>query len=302
MSVPTPLYLLSGPTASGKTGFAHLLADRLNLRLLSVDSMMVYRGMDIGTAKPTPDEIACYEYAGLNLADPGENFSTGHWLRAISSELDERPTLAVGGTGLYFRALTQGLSHDDPDPVSDTDLDVDTLRRRIRERDPEMLDQLADPHNPRRLERALARLEAGQPPPDHWKEMSLFPIPVLRREVSELNERILQRTRHMFAEGLLEETRHLLEAETLTGTAGQAIGYAEATSVLRGESSVEQAGEAVSTRTRRYAKRQRTWFRNQMDARWVDVTDQDDPQLIADRLAEIWQDTGPFLFDRGAHV
>lgn len=302
MSACTPLYLLSGPTASGKTGVAHLLADRLNLRLLSVDSMMVYRGMDIGTAKPSPDEIDHYGYAGLNLADPGDRFSTGHWLRAVSRELDDRPTLAVGGTGLYFRALTQGLSSEVPDPVSAIDLDVETLRMRIRERDPKMLDQLADPHNPRRLERALARLEAGQPLPDHWKETASFPIPVLRREVSELNERILQRTRQMFAEGLIEETKQLLNAGTLTGTAGQAIGYAEAASVLRGEFTLEQAVEAVATRTRRYGKRQRTWFRNQMDARWLDVTDQDDLQLIADRLAGVWQDTGPFLFDRGAHV
>lgn len=302
MNAPTPLYLLSGPTASGKTGLAHLLADRLNLRLLSVDSMMVYRGMDIGTAKPTPDEITRYDYAGLNLADPGDRFSTGHWLRAVSRELDDRPTLAVGGTGLYFRALIQGLSPEDPEPVSESDLDADSLRARIRERDPDMLDQLADPHNPRRLERALARLEAGQPLPDHWKETASFPIPVLRREVSELNARILQRARQMFAEGLLEETDRLLEDGTLNGTAGQAIGYAEAASVLRGGATVEQAVEAVATRTRRYAKRQRTWFRNQMDARWLDITDQDDPQLIADRLAAIWQDAGPFFFDRGAHV
>ncbi|MEX2607650.1 MAG: tRNA (adenosine(37)-N6)-dimethylallyltransferase MiaA, partial [Kiritimatiellia bacterium] len=270
MSARTPLYLLSGPTASGKTGLAHLLADRLNLRLLSVDSMMVYRGMDIGTAKPTPHEITRYEYAGLNLADPGERFSTGQWLRAVSRDLDERPTLAVGGTGLYFRALIQGLPPKDPVSAADTDLDVESLQARIRERDPGVLGQLADPQNPRRLERALARLKAGQPQPGHWKETANFPIPVLRREVSELNERILQRTRCMFTEGLLEETRRLLETGTLTGTAQQAIGYAEAAAVLRGESTVEQAVEAVATRTRRYAKRQRTWFRNQMDARWLD--------------------------------
>ena len=89
----TQLFLLSGPTASGKTDLAHKLADRMGLRLLSVDSMMVYQDMNIGTAKPTEAEILAYDYSGLNLVEPGEAFSVGDWIRAIRLQLDDRPTL-----------------------------------------------------------------------------------------------------------------------------------------------------------------------------------------------------------------
>lgn len=292
----TPLYLFSGPTASGKTGLAHRLADRMGLRLLSVDSMMVYRGMDIGTAKPTPGEIERYDYAGLNLVDPGERFSTGDWLRAVERQLDGRPTLAVGGTGLYFRALVHGLEPEGGALEETPEADANTLGSEIRVLDPEALDRLADPHNPRRLARALAWLRAGKPLPSHWRERDEFPIPVLRRPSPELNERIHHRAADMFAAGLLEETRRLLDAGRLDGTAAQAIGYAEAAAALRGDLDRGQAIEAVAVRTRRYAKRQRTWFRNQMDARWIDLAADTDPGETTDRVAEVWEDTGPLVY------
>ncbi len=302
MSATTPLYLLSGPTASGKTSVAHLLAERMNLRLLSVDSMMVYQGMDIGTAKPTPEEIRKYHYAGVNLVSPGERFSTGKWIRQISEQLDERPTLAVGGTGLYYRAMIDGLPPENSSPSPEAPQSVESLQARIRELDPTALATLADPQNPRRLERALAWLENGQALPQSWKERSGFPIAVLRRPTEELNRRIHLRIQEMFAQGLLEETRNLLASGKLEGTASQAIGYQEAQAVLEKEWGLEKAIEQLSTRTRRYAKRQRTWFRNQMDARWVDVEKSQNAELIADKVATIWQETGPFLFDRSVYV
>lgn len=301
MKPVTPLYLLSGPTASGKTAVAHLLAERMGLRLLSVDSMMVYRGMNIGTAKPSPEEITRYDYCGLDLVSPSEAFSTGEWLRRLSAELDGRPTLAVGGTGLYFRALIDGLSEDSPSAEVLPPMSVLELQARIRQLDPHALDQLADPGNPRRLERALTWLQAGKPLPSAWQKQSTFPPAVLRRPVDELNRRIHQRTEEMFARGLLEETRRLLADGNLSGTAAQAIGYAEAAEVLAGKRSLPEAIEKVATRTRRYAKRQRTWFRNQMNARWVDVENDENPELTADKVAAIWQTTGPFSFTPAAH-
>lgn len=302
MNTCTPLFLLSGPTASGKTAVAHLLAERMQLRLLSVDSMMVYRGMNVGTAKPTPEEINKFAYAGLNLADPGEAFSTGKWLRSISTQLDERPALAVGGTGLYFRALIDGLPPETPGKAAGNAQSVEDLRMRIRELNPEALQSLADPQNPRRLERALSWLEAGKPLPSTWQNRSGFPVPVLRRPVEELNRRITQRAAEMFQQGLLEETRDLLAGGGLEGTATQAIGYQEAREVLEGNWDVDQAVEKLATRTRRYAKRQRTWFRNQMDARWIDVENDQNPEFIADKIAEVWQETGPFHFDRSDYA
>ncbi|MDF3128615.1 tRNA (adenosine(37)-N6)-dimethylallyltransferase MiaA [Kiritimatiellaeota bacterium B1221] len=302
MSATTPLYLLSGPTASGKTTIAHILADRMNLRLLSVDSMMVYQGMDIGTAKPSAEEIQKYHYAGVNLVPPGEQFSTGKWIRHISAQLDERPTLAVGGTGLYFRAIIDGLPPENNTASPAPPQSVQAMQSRIHELDPDALRTLADPQNPRRLERALAWLENSQPLPQTWKERSGFPIAVLRRPTEELNQRILQRIVEMFEQGLLDETRNLLAHGKPEGTASQAIGYKEAQAVLDNKWDLNQAIEELSTRTRRYAKRQRTWFRNQMEARWVDVENSANPELIADKVAGIWQETGPYLFDRSPYV
>jgi tRNA dimethylallyltransferase len=302
MSPFTPLYFLSGPTASGKTSVAHHLAEKMGLRLLSVDSMMVYRQMDIGTAKPTDEEIAAYHYAGLNLAEPGEDFSTGKWLRTISKELDDRPTLAVGGTGLYFRAVIDGLP---PESAASNRLEVlsaENLRAKIKVLDADALNQLADPWNPRRLERALQRLESGNPLPKAWADRAGFPVAVLRRPVEKLNQRIHQRAEKMFQEGLLEETQLLLNQGNLVGTAAQAIGYREAQAILENRLGKEEALEALATRTRRYAKRQRTWFRNQMDSKWVDIESDSTLENITDKVAEIWQDCGPFPFDRNLYV
>ena len=120
---------------------------------------------------------------------------------------------------------------------------------------------------------------------------------MLRRDRDLLNHRIHRRAADMFEQGLLEETRDLIQDDALQGTAAQAIGYKEAAAVLSGDLEVPEAVEAVATRTRRYAKRQRTWFRNQMDARWIDVADGDTPETIADRVAAVWEKTGPFRFD-----
>ena len=298
----TPLFLLSGPTASGKTELAHALADRHGLRLLSVDSMMVYRDMDIGTAKPTPAEIKTYAYAGLNLVDPGTRFSTGDWLRCVRRQLDDRPTLAVGGTGLYFRALTQGLTPDagaEKDKKPDAEADVAALQAKIRCLDPGALSRIADPENPRRLARALTWLQAGKPLPQHWADLDPVPLPVLRLPVPWLDERIRTRAAAMFAAGLLEEAARLRgHYGALPGTAAQAIGYQEAFAVLEGTLTPEAAAGAVARRTRKYAKRQRTWFRNQMAARWVDRAPESDLEGLLRGIEDIWRATGPFWFQR----
>lgn len=292
----TPLFCLSGPTASGKTDLAHRAAELMGGRLLSVDSMMVYRGMDIGTAKPTEEERGRYDYAGLDLVEPTEPFSTGAWLRAVRDQLDDRPTFAVGGTGLYFRALLEGLTPEVDLPEVDPGLSVAELQAEIRERDAGVLDQLADPENPRRLARALQWLRAGQSLPNHWKSAGhKAQLPVLQWPVAALNARIALRAEAMFAQGVLEEARGLRDRyAVLPGTAAQAIGYREAFAVLDGACTQVEAVEAVTVRTRRYAKRQRTWFRNQIQP----VPVEGDRKEVLDELLQVWQDLGPFWLNR----
>ncbi len=290
----TPLYLLSGPTASGKTGFAHRLADRMGCRLLSVDSMMVYRGMDIGTAKPTEDEQQQYAYAGLNLVDAGKPFSTGAWLQQVRAQLDDRPTLAVGGTGLYFQALVYGLDEAPAEEVR-SPADVNALRDEIQRLDPQALSQLADPSNPRRLERAVEFLRAGKSLPESWAQKQKLRLPVLRRPTEELNARIAERVEQMFEGGLLEECCRLMDAGCLTGTAAQAIGYREVKAVLDGSLSVSEAKERICTRTRQYAKRQRTWFRNRFAACWIDLDADTAEDTVLAEIERAWKQTGPLF-------
>ena len=288
----TELFLLSGPTASGKTDLAHKLADRMGLRVLSVDSMMVYQDMNIGTAKPTQAEILAYDYAGLNLVDPGTPFSVGDWIRAIRLQLDDRPTIAVGGTGLYYRALISGLEDDDVETPDDLPEDVAGLQARLNQADPHALAQLPDPENPRRLARAIAWREAGKPLPLEAPDKETT-VPVLERPTEELAARIHKRAGIMLNQGLLGETQALLDRGLLTGTAAQAIGYAEAAACLSGEMTREEAIEKIATRTRRYAKRQRTWFRNQMQAEWIDA----DARDVLERIQRVWEKTGPVRFE-----
>lgn len=290
----TPLYFLSGPTASGKTELAHQLAARNGWRLLSADAMMVYRGMNVGTAKPTAAEIEAFDYAGVDLVDPDQPFSVGDWLRAVSGQLDERPTLVVGGTGLYFRALLEGLAPAADLPEVDDTRPLSELQAELQALDPAALGQLADPENPRRVARAIAWLRAGQPLPRHWRQgHARHPVPVLRWPTPLLDERIHCRTRQLFAGGLLEEAEGLLNRYSgISKTARQAIGYSEAFEVVGGRMTLEAAVAAVALRTRQYAKRQRTWFRNQLSAVWVDLPWED----AADFLQKVWQERPPFTF------
>jgi tRNA dimethylallyltransferase len=296
----TPLFFLTGPTASGKTGLAHRIAGQTGWRILSADSMMVYRGMDIGTAKPSPEERRRHDYLGLDLVDPGQLFSTGAWLRAVRERMDDRPLIVTGGTGLYFRALSGGLAPEPPQTMEEgrglERMSVPELQEHLRSLGADALECLADPGNPRRLIRAIQWLEAGRQPPSHWQPArESVPVPVLNLPVPDLDAGIHRRAGQMFEAGLLQE------AETLRarhggalGTASQAIGYAEAFQVLDEYMSPAEAVDAVALRTRRYAKRQRTWFRNQMRAIWIDPRD---PHAM-NHVMRCWQEHGPVWFSR----
>jgi tRNA dimethylallyltransferase len=299
-----PLIAIVGPTASGKTELALALAARLPVEILVADSRQVYRGMDVGTAKPDAAALASVPHHLIDLARPDEPFTVAQWVqraRALLPEIADRGTLPmiVGGTGLYVSALLDG--HDyvaQPwSPETGARLagelaaeGVEPLAARLAAADPEAAARI-DLRNPRRVLRALERSEAGggggMPTSDPYRGRIAL-IGISRpREV--LYRRIDARATQLFAAGMLDEVRALLDAgygPELRPMSGH--GYHEAISHLAGEWSLERAIEVTARRTRQYAKRQLTWFRRDPRIMWLAAGDQpaDDPGLVerADQL------------------
>ncbi|MCU0858068.1 MAG: tRNA (adenosine(37)-N6)-dimethylallyltransferase MiaA, partial [Pontiellaceae bacterium] len=268
-------FVLVGPTASGKSAVAQRIAEQTGAPLISADSMNIYRGMDIGTAKPPPAERARVNTYGIDLAAPTDSFSVGNWLAAIRPAFRslEFPIVA-GGTGLYVKCLLAGL---DDLPSADVALRERTekiplaeLQAEAHRLAPEAYAALADKENPRRLIRLL---ECGKkaPSPRRWKT-ELPVVTGLHVERDILHKRITERVEKMYADGLLEEARELLRLE-LSPTAQHAIGYAEAFAVLRGGLSEAEAKEKTIIRTRQLSKRQMTWFRRQLHVEWIETAE-----------------------------
>lgn len=312
-----PAFLLVGATATGKTAVAEWIACRCGCDILAADSMTLYRGMDIGTAKPDPATRRELSYLGLDLALPGEVFSVGSWLDAVRGQLAERAyvgeppvpggvgrrLIVCGGTGLYVKALLQGLQPSvAADPAARARWEalhaaggVAALGEALQRISPAAYDAVADKLNPRRLIRALELAEAGQPPPTSWKSARAQPaIAGLRADVATLRRRIEARVRAMFAAGLVEEVRRLLvEYPQWSQTARQAIGYAEALACLEGRMSPAAAVEQTVRRTVQLAKRQRTWFTRQVNVRWIDVGESTDAGALGEKVLECWRECGP---------
>jgi tRNA dimethylallyltransferase len=300
---------IAGPTASGKSELAMRLAERLGGEIISVDSMQVYRGLDIGTAKPSPKERERIVHHLIDVVDLKESFSAAQFvaLAAIASrEIRRRGRVAIfcGGTGLYFKAYMEGLGIATP-PNSKLRLELETqateaLLKELAECDPALYATI-DKKNRRRVIRAIEVLRTtGRPfseqrskwrlsaslrnhdePPSHPCFLGL------ERAAEDLNERINQRVERMFERGLVDETRQLLALGLAANpTAMQAIGYRQATEYLRGERSFAQTVELVKTRTRQFAKRQRTWFRRQTAANWIHLAPGQSAETVAAGLAE----------------
>ena len=301
-------HILVGPTASGKSAVAlHLaLAARPPRPILSADSMTIYRGMDLGTAKPDAQERAAVPSFGFDLADPDRTFSVGDYLAAMQAAA---PALAacralpivVGGTGLYVKGLTEGLDSaavDDPTPRAAAEAllnaeGLEALQAATRALNPEQYARLRDPENPRRVVRAYELLASGHSLPIA-EERPRPKVAGLRLPPDELRARIARRARQMFAYGLVEEVRGLrAKYPALSETARHAIGYEEAGRVLDGKIREEEAIRLVAVRTGQYAKRQMTWFRHQADVVWVEVGPDDSTERIAGRVAKIWASHGP---------
>ncbi|HPG01248.1 MAG TPA: tRNA (adenosine(37)-N6)-dimethylallyltransferase MiaA [Kiritimatiellia bacterium] len=301
----TRAYFLVGPTACGKTEIAQRIAKREGWGILSADSMLVYRGMDIGTAKPTAEERDGVSYGGLDLVDPSESFSVGRYVTVARSYLEEarqagRATIVAGGTGLYVKCLTEGLAPlPEEDPVLRNRLEecleargVEGLQDELRRLDEARLRELKDPLNPRRLIRAieLAHHRADRRPA--WAGRPDVPLVGLFMEPGMLAKRIEARVAQMYEHGLLDEAADLRERVALSKTALQAIGYAEAFSVLDGKLSVGEAMYHTAVRTRQLAKRQMTWFRRQARVEWVTVERGMRADDVAEAVSMLWRTYG----------
>jgi len=301
-------YFLVGPTAAGKTTVAQRLAESMGADILSADSMLVYQGMNIGTAKPSAAEQSRVRYWGLDLVEPSESFSVARFIqearRCFESARERGVTVIIaGGTGLYIKALLNGLDElPDPSPeirarwqaVLERD-GVEGLRTALAARNPAWLQVLADPSNSRRLMRALELMDSGfSEPPQSWGKRSRESwVTGLEVPRDVLIQRIELRVNEMYAAGLLNETQALMARYgALSETAAGAIGYAEAMSCLKGTLSRAAAVQLTIQRTRQLAKRQMTWFRHQMRVFWVPVAGIDLDALVA-KVAEDWMQHGP---------
>lgn len=293
-----------GPTASGKSAVALEIArQRGDVELVSVDSMQVYRGMDIGTAKPSPAERAEVPHHLIDIADPGEDFSVARFQREMQAavagiEQRGRVPVFVGGTGLYLRSVTDDLEIPGqwPDVRAELEAEPDTaaLHGRLFALDPVAAGRM-EPTNRRRVVRALeVTLGSGRPFSSFGPGLDTYPpSPVFQAGLAldrdELARRVEGRFRAMVDAGLLDEVRALQKQhpDGFSRTAAQALGYAEAAAHLRGELTLDEAVATAVQRTRTFAVRQERWFRRDPRIRWYDATGK--PVAVAAQVLGDWQ-------------
>jgi tRNA dimethylallyltransferase len=299
-------WFLTGPTAGRKTEVGVALAQRIGAEIVSMDSMALYRGMDIGTAKPSPRELGAVRHHLIDVLQPHEEFSVAEYLAAASRTASDirargREVLFVGGTPLYLKALLRGLFQG---PPADWDLrrslqaeakrvGPEAFHRRLAEVDPQSA-RWIHPNDTRRIVRALEVYAKTGLPISAYQQQFKVGVPadacrvfVLDWPKEELNVRIDRRVEQMFAAGLVEETRGLLAGpRPLSKTASQALGYREVIEHLAGKRGLEETIALVKTHTRQFAKRQRTWFRSLSECRFVPISDGVGPTEIADRIRE----------------
>ncbi|MDQ0337353.1 tRNA dimethylallyltransferase [Caldalkalibacillus uzonensis] len=286
------LLAIVGPTAVGKTRLSIELAKALKGEIISGDSMQVYKGMDIGTAKITEEEKEGIPHYLIDILEPDEDFSVSQFQSLTKScikEINERGRIPilVGGTGLYVQAVTHDFHFaEEYDPGLRENWErflaehgKEALHKELQKRDPSYAKEL-HPNNTRRVIRALEIIETTGQSMAHyqqdWHRLSPYDLIMigLTMQREKLYERINQRVDNMIAQGLVEEVRQLLNRGVpRRSTAMQAIGYKEIVRYLEDELTLDEAVELIKRNTRRYAKRQLTWFRRMDEIRWFEVID-----------------------------
>ncbi|MGK0496305.1 MAG: tRNA dimethylallyltransferase [Neptuniibacter pectenicola] len=298
-----PVIFLMGPTASGKTDLAMQLYDQLPCEIVSVDSAMIYRGMDIGTAKPDSATLARYPHKLIDLCDPAEAYSAAEFRRDALAQIDEirsagKIPLLTGGTMMYFHALKNGLATlPEANPVvreqilKKAELEGwESIHRRLADVDPESAARL-NKNDSQRLQRALEVYEiTGRPMSELWAEQksqqpdfSIVPMAVMPKERTMLHERIEKRFDIMLEQGFVDEVRGLWERGDLTlqMPSVRCVGYRQVWEYFAGTWDFETMKFKGVVATRQLAKRQVTWLRSWENLAWMDTHD---PKLLSNAL------------------
>jgi len=307
------LTLLIGCTACGKSDVALRLAERSGGEIVSVDSMQVYRRMDIGTAKPTPEERRRVPHHLIDVVEPSESFSVARYVELADAAIADcarrgTPVWAVGGTALYIKALLEGLFEG---PPADAAFRTRIRERAAREGSPALHTELAKidaksaakihPNDIRRIERALEIHHlTGKPISELQQQWDTGQrrhdcrLVCLSRQRDDLNHRINLRVKRMFEAGFVDEVRRLLdEPDPLSREARQALGYAEVIEHLTGGPDLDTTFEQIKIHTRRFAKSQRTWFRTFRPIEWFEIAPDEPAEQAADRIIEQHGSTPP---------
>ncbi len=302
---------IAGPTASGKTALAVELAKALNGEVVSCDSMQVYKDMNIGTAKPTKDEMQGIAHHMLSVAEPWEDFSVSRYCEMAAPIVDDicargKTAIIAGGTGLYMDSLIRGNAfapypstgrREELEALAEAE-GIEAVLSQLREVDPETADRL-HPSDQKRIIRAMeVYLETGETISEHNRKTQQLPpryTPVwfaledVNRQ--DLYDRIDKRVEQMLCDGLLDEIKDLLgRGISEKCTAMQAIGYKEFIDALSGRSSIEEALKLVQQASRHYAKRQLTWFRRNPAINWLRREAGETTQEISLRARQILAD------------
>ena len=308
------IVVITGPTASGKTALGVALCQKLNGEVVSADSMQIYRRMTIGTAKPTPEEMQGIPHHMIDVAEPEENWSVARYVEAAAACVEDilargKLPVIVGGTGLYIDSLLSGRTFAGG-PVNETlrqelserydEIGARGLLGELRKVDPERAEKL-HPGDKKRIVRALeVFILTGKTITQHDAETKAIPprweaakLALDFENRQDLYDRIDRRVDDMFARGLMDEVRALLDSGVPEGcTSMQAIGYKEAVAAVRGDCSEAEARALIQQESRRYAKRQLTWFRRDKEIEWHRFGAEPD-------LSEALQHSTAFLRSRG---
>ena len=297
-------WFLTGATASGKTQVSLEMARLLNAEIISLDSMAIYRGMDIGTAKPAPADQQRVQHHMLDIVDPTEAFSVSQYREQAMGLVQQifdsgKQVIFVGGTALYLKALLRGMFEGPPadwDFRKEIQQELEEMGGQFLHQRLEMIDPVSaanlHPNDHRRLIRALEVFKTTGKPISHWqmefsegREADECRVFTLRHARPILHERIENRVTSMFEAGLLDEVRGLLDEHgTLGQTAAQAVGYREAIDHLEERMPLDETIEKVRVRTRRFARHQETWFRGLSECRMIDLPTEFDSDQIAQQL------------------
>ncbi len=300
-----------GPTAVGKTSAAIAVAKKIHGEIIGLDSRQIYKGMTIGTAQPSAEEMETVSHHLVAIRNPNEIISAGEYASCVEEIMSEirgrgKEPILCGGAGLYLEALTKGIFNDSTTDLKirerlslEYDLDPDGLLKKLQEIDPEYAEKV-HLNNKKRMVRALEIFEiTGKPPTQHFAsqrhhgEQSTgipFCVILLSMDRQDLEERIRTRTKKMLANGWIEETKALREKYSVEEAhALDSIGYRQIFQYLEGEYTLEDLEEEIVVRTRQYAKRQLTWFRNKSNPIEINVKQFKNVDSLSEEIIHIWK-------------